>query len=389
MYVMLEGMPQVFYERTLNPLRLMGGRSAFLLGPRGTGKSTLASQILPSSPGCPRFDLLDDDVFSRLLRRPRLLGEEIPEGCRLVFIDEVQKLPKLLDEVHRLIESRSIQFLLTGSSSRKLKRGSANLLPARARSFSLFPLTSFEIHDFDLEKFCHVGGIPNIYLSDRPWLDLKAYVDLYIKEEIQAEAAARNIDHFARFLDIFGSCSGQELNYQQISSDSGVPARTLAHYIEVLKETLLVYELRPFVASKRKITTKSKPYLFDVGVANALAKRRNLPERSPQFGIAFEHFILQEIRAILAYRLRDEDMYYWRTYHGQEVDCIIGREIAVEIKSTEQVTQRHCKGLKSFQQERLVKRYILVSRDPVKKRSGGIEMMHWRDFLRELDRGFQ
>ena len=373
------------YQRILNPSHLMENRSAFLFGPRGTGKSTLAAQTLPPPPECLRFDLLDDDVYSRLLRRPRLLGDEIPSQCQLVFIDEIQKLPKLLDEVHRLIESREIRFLLTGSSARKLVRGRANLLPARARNLSLFPLTSLEIDDFDLTKFCNVGGIPNIYLSDMPWVDLKSYIDLYIREEIQAEAVVRNIGHFARFLDVFGACSGKELNYQEISSDSGVPVRTLAHYVEVLKETLLVYELHPFTATtKRKAISKSKLYLFDVGVANVMAARTHLTPGSTQFGIAFEHFILQEIRAILNYQLQENKMSYWRTYRGHEVDCIIGNKIAVEIKSTEQATERHLKGLKAFKQENLVERYILVSRDQVRKQSQGIEMMHWKDFLQEL-----
>src|SRR3989338_5228839 len=184
------------YKRILNLKKALEKKSHFLLGPRATGKSWLIKNQLQD---VQVFDLLNSATFDRLLKRPDSLAEEI--NNKFVVIDEIQKLPRLLDEVHRLIEEKKIHFLLTGSSARKLKHGGANLLAGRARSLAMFPLTSQEIDDFDLEKYCNIGGLPLIYQSDEPWLDLASYVQLYIKEEIIAEAIVRKVDHYARFLD--------------------------------------------------------------------------------------------------------------------------------------------------------------------------------------------
>ena len=369
---------EIVYKRTLHLSQALSKKSHFLFGPRATGKSWLIREQLPEAQV---FDLLDTDVHDRFLKRPGALAEEI--RSQHVVIDEVQKLPRLLDEVHRLIENKKIHFLLTGSSARKLKHGGANLLAGRARSLSLFPLTSREIETFDLEHYCNTGGLPMIHSSSEPWLDLKEYVQLYLKEEIVAEAVVRRIDHYARFLDIIGMRSGEELNYQQISSDSGVPARTVDNFVEVLKDTLLAFELLPFDQTKKlKAVSKSKLYLFDVGVANYLSGRKEILMRSEAFGKAFEHFIIQEIRAYLSYHQKDAPLQYWRTVGGKhEVDCIVGFEFALEIKSSETFQEKMLSGLKALKEEKKIKNYFLISRDPTERMVDGIKVIPYSRFL--------
>ena len=315
------------------------------------------------------------------------MAEEITS--KLIVIDEIQKNPRLLDEVHRLIEEQGLTFLLTGSSARKLKHGGANLLAGRARSLNLYPLVSAELTDFDLLKYCRYGGLPIIYQSEDPWLDLKEYVHLYLKEEITAEAIVRRVDHFARFLDVIGQVSGEEINYQQIASDAGVPPRTVANFVEVLKDTLLAFELEPYKKTKnRKATSKSKLYMFDVGVANYLAGRKEILFKSETFGKAFEHFLIQEVRAYTGYNNIEDPMTYWRTVGGQfEVDLIIGNQVAIEIKGFDQFNEKSLRSLKELKTEDKIKRYILISRDPVSRTVEGIEVMGCKKFLELLWQG--
>jgi predicted AAA+ superfamily ATPase len=303
-----------------------------------------------------------------------------------MFIDEIQKLPRLLDEVHRLIEEKKIRFLLTGSSAKKLRAGGANLLAGRARSLQLFPLTTQEIDDFDLQAYCNNGGLPLIYASSEPWADLRSYVQLYLREEIIAEAIVRKIDHYARFLDVIGLKSGEEINYQSLASDSGVPPRTVANFVEVLKDTLVAFELEPYSKTKkRKAVSKSKIYIFDVGVANYLAGRKNILLRSEAFGKAFEHFLIQEIRAYLSYRQINLPLCYWRTVVGHyEVDAVIGDELAIEIKASDKFDERWLTGLKELKAEKKVKRHFAISRDPIQRQVGGIEVMPYDLFLNRL-----
>lgn len=368
-------------RRSLELNSLVKSKSGFLFGPRATGKSWLIRNTLKDAQ---IFDLLDDDIFSRFLKRPRSLGEEVKKP--LVVIDEIQKLPRLLDEVHRLIEAHGTRFLLTGSSARKLKRGGANLLAGRARSAYLFPFTSHEIPDFSLINYLNNGGLPLVYNSDDPKRDLKEYVNLYLREEVQAEALVRRIDHFARFLDVFGMSSGELFNFQSIANDSGVPPRTVSSFLEVLKDTLIAYELEPFRKTKnRKAVAKSKVYIFDIGVANALAERDEVTLKHPSFGVCFEHFILQEVRAALSYSGSNSKMYFWRSQTGGlEVDLIIDQKVAIELKSTSKVQDLDLKGLKALKEEGLIKKYYLVSQDPISRISSGIEILPYKDFLAAL-----
>lgn len=372
----------MYFMRLLDLKSAVEKKSHFLFGPRAVGKSSLIEHCLPNTKV---FNLLDGDVFSRLLKRPRQLGEEIGDE-ELVVIDEIQKLPALLDEVHRLIETKKKTFLLTGSSARKLRHGGANLLAGRARSLNLYPLTHAEIPKFDLIQYLNRGGIPMIYLSDSPWEDLKNYTQLYLKEEVYAEALVRKIDHFARFLDVIGLSSGKEINIAEIASDCGVPPRTVSNFIEILKDTLLCHELTPYQKTKkRKASAKSKIYMFDVGVANFLSNRKEILPRSDAFGVAFEHFIIQEARAHLNYAKKDALLSYWRA-KDFEVDLIVGEQHAIEIKSTSQVSEKHLKGLKALRDEGLIENYSIISLDPQSRVIDGIHAIYYQDFLKDLDR---
>ena len=369
------------YQRKLDLPRLLSKASYFLFGPRSVGKSSLIKAQLPQTLV---FDLLDEDVCEELSRRPRALGEKIGPSTPLVVIDEIQKIPKLLDEVHRLMEERSIRFLLTGSSSRKLKRGGANLLGGRAREMHLYPLVFEEIADFDLLKYLNFGGIPSIYLSAEPLEDLKAYGRLYLAEEIKAEAAVRNYDRFVRFMETMALSNGREINYQNLSNDSGIPPRTIETHIEILKDTLIGFELLPFQKTvKRKATTKSKFYFFDCGVANYFSQRLPMGQGHTDLGVSFEQFIIQEVRAYLAYARKEKSLSYWRT-RGYEVDLIVGRELAVETKFSDRFHPKFLKGLLALKEEGLIRRFLAVGRFSESGTSQEIGYLGYREFLRML-----
>jgi predicted AAA+ superfamily ATPase len=303
----------------------------------------------------------------------------------VVIIDEIQKLPKLLDEVHRLIETRKIRFLLTGSSARKLRREGANMLGGRAREAQLMPLTWKEIgDDFDLIRYLNFGGLPIIYRSKQPSEDLKSYARIYLAEEIKAEALVRNYERFVRFLEVMASSNGKELNYASLASDSGVPSRTIENHIEVLKDTLMGYELLPFSKTlKRKAVAKSKFYFFDVGVANYLAEKLPMSEGSTDMGIAFEHFIINEVRAYLAYRRIDKKLSYWRS--GKvEVDLVVGKDLAIEIKFSKQMKDEFYSGLKALKEEGLVKKFMIVGRFGSQGERDGVSYLPYEKFLKLL-----
>lgn len=374
----------MYIDRLVNLPELLNKKSHFLFGPRGTGKTFLIGQQLP---GIPVIDLLDDDHYSRLLRNPALLSSLIPEHSKSVVIDEVQRIPILLNEVHRLIEKRHLRFLLTGSSARKLRHGAANLLGGRAWEARLHPLTWKELgNNFQLHSYLNHGGLPEIYFSNDPRDELRNYVRLYLKEEIQAEAVVRRLDHFARFLDVAALSNLEELNFEGIGNDAGVPARTVASYFEVLEDTLLGFQLKSFGKTGiRKAIKRAKFVFFDVAVAGALAKRGDVAPGSELFGRAFEHFIIQEVRAFLSYTKRmDMELNYWRSVSQYEVDLIVGEEIAVEIKSSNRVSEKHLDGLKALSEEKLLKRYFLVSQDPIERKQGNIEILPWQRFFERL-----
>lgn len=362
--------------------------SVFLWGARQVGKSTLVKKLFPDAKV---YDLLKSDEYSRLLRKPQLLREELVsyDETKIVIIDEIQKIPSLLDEVHWLIVNRGIRFILCGSSARKLKRVGTNLLGGRALPVMLFPFVSAEISDFNLFRAINNGMIPRHYMVQNPQKRLEAYIGVYLKEEIQEEAVVRQLSSFNRFLDVAAQCDGEMINYTNIAQDCGVSATTIKEYFNILEQTLIGYMIPAFTLSKKRraITTK-KFYYFDVGVVNYLLNRSNLQPGSIDFGHAFEHFMIQEIVAYLSYYEKREKLSYWRTANGYEVDAIIGdARVAIEFKSSEEVQSKHTKGLKAFEEDFPDARKIIVSLDCNKRILNGIEVIPALDFLKMLWNG--
>lgn len=362
--------------------------SVFLWGARQVGKTTWLNAKYPA---CRTYDLLRPSEFERLLRRPEILSEEL-EGFGendTVIIDEIQKLPQLLDEVHSLIQRKNIRFILSGSSARKLKRLGINLLGGRATREQMFPFVSAEIPDFDLIRAVNNGMIPRHYMVENPKERLRGYVGIYLNEEIRQEALTRNLQSFSRFLEVAAQCDGEMLVYKNIAQDCGIDYRTVKEYFTILEDTLLGYLIPGFTSSrKRRAIAAPKFYLFDVGLANYLTHRGTLRPGSDDFGHAFEHFIIQEIIAYLGYNHIDEPLTYWRTSGGYEVDAIIGEgRIAIEIKSTEEAKSRHTHGLKAFSEDFPEARLIIVSLDKYRRKMNGVDVIPATEFLRDLWQG--
>jgi predicted AAA+ superfamily ATPase len=378
------------YTRALN-IDLPEGASCFLWGPRQTGKSTLLRERFPRSH---RYDLLLSDEYRRLLHQPALLREE----CQAleskgtvpgvpVILDEVQKVPDLLDEVHWLIENTQLQFILCASSARKLRRGHGNLLGGRALRYELFPLSFAEIPDFSLDRALNDGLMPPHYGSRLARQRLESYVGDYLKEEIAAEALTRNVPSFSRFLEMAALSNGEMLQFSNIARECAVSVPTVKSYYQILEDTLIgrflpSYRKRP----KRRVIAAPRFYFFDVGVVSFLAKRGRVAQGSELFGRAFEHFIFMELCAYSRYSGLGYPLFYWRTASQAEVDFVLGdHEIAVEVKGTDNAQSHHCKGLVAFADEYKTRRRILVSCDPRPRLTDqGIEIMPWKVFLSEL-----
>lgn len=377
----------MIYQRILNLPDLLQKKSFFLLGPRATGKTYLIHEQLQEHAYV--INLLKSDLFFKLSSHPeRLEGMIDHAGKTLVVIDEIQLIPGLLNEVHRLIEEKKLTFLLTGSSARALKKKNVNLLAGRAWQANLYVLTSQEIDDFDLNRYLHIGGLPAIYSSAYPEEELDAYVNMYLKEEIQAESLIRKIPAFTRFLKLSAITSGQMLNFSNIASDAGISVSTIREYYHILEDTLLGFMLPAWTKSvKRKPIVTPKFYYFDIGVRNTLAGVKHIAEHSEAYGAAFEHFIALELRAYLSYSRIKKSLNYWRSKNGQEVDFMIGDELAIEVKSTTNVNKRHLKGLLALKEEQIVSHHILVSHDEVCHTIDGIELLHWKIFLKRLWEG--
>jgi predicted AAA+ superfamily ATPase len=359
--------------------------SVFLFGARQTGKSTLVKEKFPQAR---YYDLLKSDVFERLFRAPWLFREEL-DLCspdELVIVDEIQKIPQLLDEVHWLMHNRRLRFLLCGSSARKLKRCGANLLGGRAIRELLHPLVSAEIPNFDFIKAINHGLLPQHYLAVNPRKKLQAYIGNYLQEEIREEAQLRNLRTFTRFLDIAALMNGEIVNFSNIAADCGISSPTVKEYFSILEETMFGYFVPSFAKTiKRRIVQAPKFYLFDVGIANYLTKRKSLLPGSLDFGKAFEHLIIHELTAYLSYSFSEETLSYWRTTNGYEVNVVLGdARVAIEIKSCDGVQSRHLKGLKAFSEEHPKARLIVVSLDPSPRRMNNVEVYPVADFLRKL-----
>ncbi len=358
-------------------------KSVLLLGPRLTGKSSLIRRTLK---GARVYNLLDNDVFLKLSRQPSRMREELTEADRLIVIDEVQKLPALLDEVQLLIAEKGVRFLLTGSSARKLRRGGINLLGGRARTLMLHPFVSRELPSLDLGRALQFGLLPPIYLSDRPEADLADYVGTYLREEIAAEGLTRNVPGFSRFLEVAALCNGQQINFTKISNDSQVARSTVQEHFEILKDTLLAFELPAWQKTrKRKPVQVHKFYFFDTGVVHALKGGGPLREKSPEFGAALESFIFHELRSYADYRFGPrEALHYWRSKSGFEVDFILADRSAIEVKASRNVSPQDLKGLRAIAEEGKFHRLVCVSLESQRRVSGGVEILPWRQFLERL-----
>lgn len=359
--------------------------SVFLWGARQVGKTTLLEQLYPKAR---YYDLLQAREFERFLRRPSLLSEELEsmKEVDLVIIDEIQKVPQLLDEIHSLIHKKKIRFILCGSSPRKLIRSKANLLVGRALKKILFPLVSSEIPDFNLIKAVNNGLIPRHYMINNPWERFRAYIGVYLNEEIREEALSRNLKSFSRFLEVAAMSNGEMIVYKNIAQDCGIDHRTVKEYFEILNDTMIGYLIPGFTATlKRRAIQSPKFYFFDVGIANYLLNRKNIQPGTEIFGHSFEHFVIQELIAYLGYSQSSENITYWRTSSGYEVDVIIGNgRIAIEIKSTDEVKSRHLKGLKAFKEDFLHARTIIVSLDKYTRVMNGVEIIPAEQFLKAL-----
>jgi predicted AAA+ superfamily ATPase len=351
------------YSRLLPLDDLIRLRSLFLLGPRQTGKSTLLRHAFPNAR---YFDLLEADTFRVLSAYPETLRQSLTPDDRLVIIDEVQKLPALLDEAQALIDRNpALRFILTGSSARKLKRGRANLLAGRAWFASLHPLVSAELPADALNRRLNVGSLPAVFDSPAPAEELKAYVGGYLKEEVRAEGLVRSIESFSRFLDVAALTNAQLLNYTAVANDTGIPVRTVREHYQILEDTLLGFQLPPFRRShKCKPVATSKFYFFDVGVANALMKRGQIRPGSELYGPALEHQVFLELRAYLDYRRIDRPLTFWRTHAGHEVDFVVGDAVAIEVKASRRVSPADLKGLVALGQETTLRTRIVVSTEP-------------------------
>lgn len=372
---------ECYFNRLLDLDAALQRKSLFLFGPRQTGKSSLVRHALPDALV---LSLLDSDLFLSLHQRPSQLRELVGDRARVV-IDEIQKLPLLLDEVHLLIESRGTRFVLTGSSARSLRRGGVNLLGGRAPSRTLHPFVRSELGGrFELRRALDVGLLPSIYLSDAPVEDLEAYAGDYLREEVAAEGLTRNVPAFSRFLEVAAACNGQLINYSAVASDAQVPTSTVREYFQILEDTLLARRLPAWRQSKkRKAISTSKFYFFDIGVARHLQHRRGLRPRSPEFGEAFEAFVFHELSSYVDYR-KGQRLAYWRSKSGFEVDFILDGEVAIEVKAKAQVSQRDLRGLVALGEERAHRRRIAVSLEERPRRVGEIDVLPWELFLEQL-----
>ena len=368
-------------ERMLDLPALLQKKSHFLLGPRQTGKTFLVQHTLSNARV---YDLLDHSVYLALSQNPARIAQELGAKDRIVVIDEIQRLPELLNEVHRLIESRGLRFLLTGSSARKLRRGGINLLGGRARIKHLHPFTYKELGDrFDLHRAAERGLLPSIYFSDDPRADLQSYAGSYLQQEIVAEGTTRNVPAFSRFLRVAAICNGTIVNFTNVANDAQVKRTTVYEYFEILKDTLVLYELPAWrKTKKRKPLASSKYYFFDVGVVSSLQGRTFRPG-TPEFGEALETYLMHELISYSDY-VSQEPLSYWRSTTGFEVDFIIGDHTAIEVKAKENVAAQELKPLRVLAEEKQLKRYLCVSLEPRARKIDGISVLPLIEFLESL-----
>lgn len=371
-------------------------QSFFIFGPRQTGKSTLIKSIWKEHIW--QIDLLHHEEFIKYAKEPDLFRREAiqkinKEKIAAIFVDEIQRVPPILNEVHSLMESHSCQFILTGSSARKLKRGGANLLAGRAVQRFLFPFVYQEIQEeFDLEDVLRFGSLPAIYQkTEREKIDiLTAYTETYLKEEIQAEGLVRNLGGFSRFLEIAAAQSGELVDFTALGREAQLTARTVQSYYEILEETLVGFRLSPWRRSVRKrLTAHPKFYFFDTGITNSINRRLLAPPDPLLRGRLFEQWVVLETHRLLSYKQSEARLFYWRTNMGAEVDLLIekhGKIIAAcEIKASRNVSRADLSGLRAFSEDYPKARCLVISNVPNTYEIDAVLILPWQAYLQFLE----
>jgi predicted AAA+ superfamily ATPase len=364
-------------------------RSFFLFGPRGVGKTALLNARLMT--GALSFDLLDSHVYTRLLAEPSRLGEMIPATHKgWVIIDEIQRVPELLNEVHRLIEGRKLTFAMTGSSARKLRQKGINLLAGRAVTRHLHPLTIWEMgKDFDGSQALHTGCLPLACTSESPQDFLHSYVSTYLREEVQQEGLVRNLAAFTRFLETASFSQGSVLNMAAVARECAVEAKVVQNYFSILEDLLLAAFLPVFTRrAKRRLVAHPKFYFFDAGVFQSLRPKGPLDPQEQIDGPALETLVLQHLRALNDYRDLGYKLHYWRTSSGDEVDFVLYGPrglVAIEVKRTARPGGAAFKGLRTFQQDFPQAKLMLIHTGPRSWQDNGIDVLPIAKALQELE----
>ena len=379
---------RAFVPRCLDLERLLARRSVFLFGPRQTGKSTYVQRQLADTVSV-TFSLLDQGLLTSVLADPTRIRREIEARDlrdTVICIDEIQKCPPLMDEVHLMIEERGLRFLLTGSSARALRRKGVNMLGGRGSDRVMHPFCWRELGDrFSVNRAINHGLLPPHYLSDEPDEALASYVDRYLTEEIAAEGLARNLPRFARFLQTAATTNAQMINYSNVARDAQVPRQTVVQWYDVLRDTLIAFELPAWPRTvRRKAIEAAKFYFFDTGIVRALRRLPPVSEASADFGEFFEHYVLLELRAWIDYRKPRTPLAWWRSRSGYEVDFVLDGRIAIEASSTRHVQRKHLRSLRALAQERLVERSIVVCREERPRFDDGVEIWPLEFFLATL-----
>lgn len=382
-----------YIDRILDLSELLEDGSQFLFGPRQTGKSSYIKNELKDQ-AVLYWNLLDITLVSRINSNPSLLRNQLrmsPRKSGLVILDEIQKVPFLLDEIHSLIEETDFHFLLTGSSARNLRKKGVNLLGGRAGTSFMHPLVYPEVKDIDygLEKIFARGLLPAAYLSERYDQRLRNYIKSYLQEEIAEEGITRNLPTFLNFLKIAAINNTEITNFSNMANDLGISRAAVSEWYQVLLDTLIISEVPGYGKTrKRKAITKSKYYFFDLGVARKAVGTNPPVDGTSDFGKAFENYIECEIRAYLDYNEIDKELAYWRSTSNFEVDFTIGDDIAIETKTTRNPTATDLKGLRALKEEGIFSKYILVCRTPVPEQlDDGIQIMPYEYFLDGLWKG--
>jgi uncharacterized protein len=378
-----------YIPRKLDLTSLLRERTVMLFGPRQTGKSSYIRSQLGDSPAA-FFSLLDQRLLLSVLADPTRIRQEIEARDitnAVVVIDEIQKCPALMDEVHLMIEERHIRFLLTGSSARSLRRSGVSMLGGRGsdRHMHVFTREELKEHGFDLHRALNTGLLPPHYLAANPDEGLGAYVDRYLTEEIAAEGLARNLPAFARFLETAAAANAELINYSNIARDAQVARQTVVQWFTILTDTLLGFLLPAYTATRRrKAIETAKFYFFDTGVVRTLRRLPVVHEASSEFGTFFEHYIFLELKTWIDYCSPRSTLQYWRSRSGFEVDFLLDRRVAIEVKAARTIHDKHTKGLRALRDEGQIERSIVICREERPRRTDGIDILPWEFFLDEL-----